>query len=292
MFQIPCDTDKKHFNRIEEAVYLVLKMKFFCQEYVAIAIRNLPNSKLVFNIWDSFNKKEVLEEKHQFLQSLGKDVKEAKVKEVIIHDSLGFNVKERRCDMPWKGLVILPNGDVLPCCALTNYVVGNLHYQSIEGILNGEPINKLRELIKNNDYRYCSTLCNVNFHPESNISGLAQAYTPDYLKMFNEGKYKEVIKELKLNQNLENLEPDAIYSYAYSLHMEGNKEEALKYYDLALKKGFEEFWLCYNRGSLYLTMGNYKKAHADLTRAVQLKPDHEGARIVMQQLSELERKHN
>jgi radical SAM protein with 4Fe4S-binding SPASM domain len=186
--------------------------------------------------------------------------------------------------MPKRGLAIIPSGEVLPCSNLSNYVLGNIYYQSLEEILNGEPVSRLRELIENNDYRYCWKYCNCNLNPSSNIPGAVSNYIPAYKKAFNNGNYKKVIEILKLNQNLETLEPDAIYSYAFSLHLEGTPEEALKYYNLALAKGFPEFWVRYNRGSLYLDISEYEKSYSDLNRAIQLNPDHEGARSVMEQL--------
>jgi MoaA/NifB/PqqE/SkfB family radical SAM enzyme len=288
MFQLPCNEDIEHFKRIDEAIYMLFKMKFFCQDFINIKIINLPVHKQVLSIWSSFETEEIFKEKRQFLKSMDRNIKKARTKEILYMETIGLNFKTMRCDFPWRGVYILPSGNVLMCCNMPSYVLGNIYYQSIEEILNGEPVTRVRELIKNNDYRYCFKRCVCNFNPESSVPGAENSYTPAYLKVFKEGNYKKVIDELRLNQNLEYLEPAVIYHLAFSLHMEGEKKEALKYYDLALKKGMEEFWVRYNRGSLYLALGEYEKAHTDLSRAIELKPDHEGVRTVMGQLNELE----
>lgn len=61
-------------------------------------------------------------------------------------------------------------------------------------------------------------------------------------------------------------------------------EEALNRYKLALQYGFDEFWVCFNRGSLLQVTGNFDTARVDLERAVALRPAHEGARKILQQI--------
>ena len=75
------------------------------------------------------------------------------------------------------------------------------------------------------------------------------------------------------------------YLSALCLHKLGiNMEEAIRRYDLALEQGFDEFWVKYNRGSLYAKLGNTEQAKEDLMRAVELKPEHQGVRQVLQHL--------
>jgi hypothetical protein len=92
----------------------------------------------------------------------------------------------------------------------------------------------------------------------------------------NKGLYViETLSNIELNQ-LGN--PRILYLYAYSLHINGNNEEALKYYSQALENGFSEFWVRYNRGSLLLDMGKPDQAKSDLVRAKELDPHHKGVR--------------
>lgn len=71
------------------------------------------------------------------------------------------------------------------------------------------------------------------------------------------------------------------YLLAFSHHNEGNLEKALELYTRSLENGWAEFWVKYNRGNVYLTLGRIPEALADLRRAVELDPSHEGARIFL-----------
>ena len=65
------------------------------------------------------------------------------------------------------------------------------------------------------------------------------------------------------------------YYYAFCLHQSNlNTQTALFYYDRALKFGFDEFWVRYNRGHLYMRLGNNELAKYDLKKALELKPNY------------------
>jgi tetratricopeptide (TPR) repeat protein len=51
-------------------------------------------------------------------------------------------------------------------------------------------------------------------------------------------------------------------------------------------KAKSEFWLRYNRGSLYMELGNFEQARLDLERAVELNPEHSDARRRLEELSQ------
>jgi len=89
--------------------------------------------------------------------------------------------------------------------------------------------------------------------------------------------FKEAIPVL--TQAVEAAPADARWKYllAYCHHVEGNLEQALDFYALALEGGWSEFWVRYNRGNVYMTMGMVVEAREDLERAVALDPEHEGA---------------
>jgi Flp pilus assembly protein TadD len=75
------------------------------------------------------------------------------------------------------------------------------------------------------------------------------------------------------------------YLFALCLHIQNKDLElAMKHYNLALQYGFDEFWVKYNRGSLYAKLGNTEQAKADLMRAVELKPENQGPQQVLQHL--------
>jgi tetratricopeptide (TPR) repeat protein len=69
------------------------------------------------------------------------------------------------------------------------------------------------------------------------------------------------------------------YLTAYCLHMSNiDLTRALHNYNLALEEGFPEFWVFFNRGDLYMRLGDIEAARIDLDRAVALDPKHEGAK--------------
>lgn len=66
------------------------------------------------------------------------------------------------------------------------------------------------------------------------------------------------------------LDGQAAYELAFSLHQSGKREEALVYYESALAKGFSEYWVRYNRGQLYLDMGELEQAGEDIRKAYEI----------------------
>ena len=61
------------------------------------------------------------------------------------------------CAAPWRGLHINPRGDVKTCCAGNPNMLGNLNTQSIEQILNSNPMIEIRaSLAQGQAHDYCS----------------------------------------------------------------------------------------------------------------------------------------
>ena len=80
---------------------------------------------------------------------------------------------------------------------------------------------------------------------------------------------------------------DAEWNYLAAFILQQSQSrlaDALSRYNLALKYGFDEFWVRYNRGALHAQMGNPDQAMVDLMRAVELKPDHEGVKQMLKQI--------
>lgn len=82
-------------------------------------------------------------------------------------------------------------------------------------------------------------------------------------------EYEVVIKRLDpLAQACPTFSAEAQYLLAYSLHATNQGlDEALERYTIALKLGFEPFWVYYNRGALYNTLAQPELACADLKKA-------------------------
>jgi tetratricopeptide (TPR) repeat protein len=67
------------------------------------------------------------------------------------------------------------------------------------------------------------------------------------------------------------------YCLAFCLHSIGTeREEALRHYTAALELGYDEFWVCFHRGQLLLTIGRNEDGLRDLDRALDLRPEHSG----------------
>jgi tetratricopeptide (TPR) repeat protein len=102
--------------------------------------------------------------------------------------------------------------------------------------------------------------------------------------LFDEGKYQEAKILFEKLADEETDQAMTVYRLAYCCHAVHENKAALKYYDHALRLGFSEFWVKYNRGSLYADIGQKAEALADMRRAVELVPSHEGARQVLNSL--------
>jgi tetratricopeptide (TPR) repeat protein len=98
----------------------------------------------------------------------------------------------------------------------------------------------------------------------------------------NSAKYREALDRLEIIATLQLEKWQQArnnYLIAYCLHSSGTDlKRALDNYDLALEKGFDEFWVYFNRGALYMELGDIEAARVDLDRAATIDPNHEGAR--------------
>lgn len=76
------------------------------------------------------------------------------------------------------------------------------------------------------------------------------------------------------------------YLFAYCIHqLKVDYELGLHHYDLALEYGFQEFWVRYGRGALYLQAGDIKAATYDLKRAMLLNPLHDGPKRMLEKIA-------
>lgn len=87
------------------------------------------------------------------------------------------------CPRPFYSLNIGFDGNVLPCCYYKMPGVGNLHYDNIIEVWNGNNINKLRSLLLRNSKLLCGN-CNVpiyDIEEEDNIDSISNKLI-DYYK--------------------------------------------------------------------------------------------------------------
>lgn len=110
-------------------------------------------------------------------------------------------------------------------------------------------------------------------------------------------QFRSIIRDFVNNRELDKALPpieqilekceDAEMEYLLALILQLKKqmpEKSLECYSLALKHGFDEFWVRYNRGQLYATLGNIELSIIDLERALVLHPNDE---IIPQLLNNL-----
>lgn len=64
------------------------------------------------------------------------------------------------CRLPWECLTILPNGDVSVCPDYPDYILGNLHEETLEDIWGGEKIKRFREHLMANEKIPVCDRCN------------------------------------------------------------------------------------------------------------------------------------
>lgn len=76
-------------------------------------------------------------------------------------DSNRMNEKMNfRCSMPWKRMMILATGDIVPCCTLYSrfVVVGNIYKNTLKEVWNSEQMDQLRKMHKEGKW-YLNPIC-------------------------------------------------------------------------------------------------------------------------------------
>ena len=120
------------------------------------------------------------------------------------------------------------------------------------------------EEIKNyvNSGRYREALPRLEVLLTHPLEGPQQARI-NYLTAYcltNSGRYREALDRLEvlLTHPLEGPQQARInYLTAYCLHSSNiDLKRALHNYNLALENGYQEFWVLYNRGALYMELGD------------------------------------
>lgn len=101
----------------------------------------------------------------------------------------------------------------------------------------------------------------------------------------NNGRYQDALPLLEAFLDQVPDYAEAHYLLGYCLHSLGNDTvAAVEHYDLALENGFPEFWVRFNRGALWLQIGDCQSARDDLRKARDIDPSHEGVLSCLRQL--------
>ncbi|MCS7024324.1 MAG: hypothetical protein NZV14_05950 [Bryobacteraceae bacterium] len=95
----------------------------------------------------------------------------------------------------------------------------------------------------------------------------------------------------QLAEKMVELRPDlaeARYCLAFTLQAQGKRPEAVvENYTHAMRLGYSEFWVRYNRGAAYFSQKNYLQAFEDLSRARELDPRHAGAQQLFTEIARM-----
>ncbi|MDR1490875.1 MAG: SPASM domain-containing protein [Desulfovibrio sp.] len=262
-------------DKIRISLYEAIKFKVFCADYIDVKLLNFPplyNNLLVLN--DIVGSPAYQKEKQDFLNK----IEPVRSRNRYSEWSYGaFDHSLTRCLLPWNGFLVLPDGDVLPCCNLNNYPIGNINFQSFDEIVTSESASCLRQLLIADDYRYCWNNCRCNMNCQTSINNLQGGYQQEATAAFERGDYNSFLLKISGWPD-QHFSATQLYHKAFALHSQKEHDAALKYYQAALDKGFSEFWVRYNRGSLLLDLERPDEAKADLARAHELDPHHEGAK--------------
>jgi sulfotransferase 6B1 len=107
-------------------------------------------------------------------------------------------------------------------------------------------------------------------------------------ELINQAEYER--GSILLEEVLRKYPSNAEFNYLYALCLHVQKKDfrrALQYYNLALNYGFDEYWVKYNRGSLFRQLGDIESAMTDIKRALELKPDDFGAMSVFRSIQSM-----
>jgi ABC-2 type transport system ATP-binding protein len=105
-------------------------------------------------------------------------------------------------------------------------------------------------------------------------------------RLVDNGDFKSAIACLRPMLKKEPTSGQMNYFFAYCLHqLKIDYGLGLHHYDLALKYGFQEFWVRYARGSMYLQGGDIEAASSDLKRAMMLNPLHDGPKRMLENIA-------
>jgi glycosyltransferase involved in cell wall biosynthesis/SAM-dependent methyltransferase len=139
---------------------------------------------------------------------------------------------------------------------------------------------------KKDEVRKCILFVMKGFASQKPIiqSPKAQEKIKGIQTLVDNKEYDNAIREIE--ELLKSWPTDGRLNYLLGFCLQSlNKEpqKSLAFYDLALKYGYDEYWVKYHRGILYMKLGELQKASLDLERALALKPWDDGAHLVLKE---------
>jgi len=253
----------------------IFKLKYFFEDFIQIQPWQNP-SHIEEKAIMARCRAEFQAEKEAYLASLPFKPQKRLAEKIITYDN--FVGKAGACQVIGRALAVTPSGLLCPCFNLPNYVLGDAAQGDLAAILRGPALKNITALVRSGDYRYCFPRCTVVKDPTTCRPGLT--YPPPFQgeALFEQGDYEAFLAKCLENFQEEQPSANIFYKMAFACHMLKQNSQALEYYQQALEGGFTEFWVRYNRGNLLLDLGRLEEARADLMRAHELDPTHDGAR--------------
>lgn len=261
---------------IIQAEKAALELQYFCEGYITVTPWHHPKRSRCSRNW-------LEKKKEEFLNSHPKQ--RAKGKTITYIDYMPCDTE---CPVIHHAVAVMYDGTVVPCYNLPNYVLGNLYYQSMEELLGSGSLARIRQQITAGNYEYCFERCPMNRHPKTSRLGAELKYQPLYKNYFDSGQYEKAASEYARVEHTPLLKASTAYEYAYCLHQAGGKEnlkKAVRLYDMAMQTGMEPFWVFYNRADAFCRLGDYDSALDDLKQAYKINQEHEGVKILMEQVT-------
>lgn len=262
----------------EEIAKRICKLKYFCENIIDVITYNISND-IQREIIEGEKQEKYKEEKKIFLESIdGARCSKNKIGYFLYchEDSLAGT-----CQMPRKGIVIMPDGFVYICCSTTRYPLGNVYFDAIESCMYSDERVMLQNQINEGKYTYCFDLCPYNLCPESSCNNEIKNYKLPCKELFEKGEYSEASKMYETISKTSLYGAMERYEHAYCLHVtDTNIPKAIELYSDAYKRGFSKFWICYNRADAYIRINELDKAKEDIREAYELDPDHDGIKML------------
>jgi MoaA/NifB/PqqE/SkfB family radical SAM enzyme len=257
--------------KILEAEETAMRLKVFCEDYITVTPWHHPHYIEEGAIYDSIRRNHA-DEKEKFL--LKNEKRRARWQTRTYIDYMPKSVS---CPVINHAISVGYDGSVVPCYNLPNYVLGNIYYDNLEDLLYGEKMRTIQNQIKHGNYKYCFDRCPMNCRPKTSQNGSELKFEPQYKKLFLNGDYENAAVEYERIINTPLMGAQQAYEYAYCLHVVGTElEKAVEWYNIALEKGFDEYWVCYNRSDAYKKLGMQDEAKIDADRAQELRKQMDG----------------
>jgi sulfatase maturation enzyme AslB (radical SAM superfamily) len=262
-----------------------LQLSYFCEGIIDVDVRLIPQQ---FRDESEAQKSKWISEKRAFLAGVRQTGGYVPAKNPI--KTFIYDASPGHCQMPTKGYSLMSSGDLLPCCHMMNYPVGNVYLDDINELIDGGRRRKLQQLINKGDYRYCWKRCSYNRNPESSDESAVDLYEQPYFKLFEKGAFQDLLELLDRIKSTPLYTPDLCLLHAKCYHKIGCLNEALSYYETAIRrKVHNTHEVLMECAKLLIELRRPRQAIARLKTLIDGEPQNAKARKMIQHcLTELE----